>query len=90
MAGLCVMLVAGEASSDALGASLARALKAFGQDSLTDAGGKAHAWKQELRAQLFSMQQADGSWSNLRHSRWTEDMPELVTAYALLTLAETK
>ncbi len=70
--------------------SLARALKAFGQDSLTDAGGKAHAWKQELRAQLFSMQQADGSWSNLRHSRWMEDMPELVTAYALLTLAETK
>ncbi len=70
--------------------SLSRALAAYGQDELVDAGGKKHDWKSELRARLFGMQQRDGSWSNTMHSRWMEDMPELVTSYALLALVEAK
>ena len=64
----------------------AKALDALGEDSFTDAAGKAHDWRAELSAALLEKQRADGSWVNA-NKRWLEDDPNLVTAYALLALA---
>ncbi len=64
----------------------AKALDATGQDTITDAEGNVHHWRQELAAELVRRQQPDGSWIN-KDSRWMEGDPNLVTGYALLTLS---
>lgn len=50
------------------------------------ANGKKADWREELAVKLFDHQQADGSWINEGSSRWMEDDPALVTAYAMLAL----
>ncbi|MBX3420724.1 MAG: terpene cyclase/mutase family protein [Pirellulaceae bacterium] len=67
--------------------TMAKALAAVGQDVLTDDRGHQHDWKSQLRSKLYSLQAKDGSWVNPT-SRWMEGDPNLVTAYALLTLAQ--
>ncbi len=64
----------------------AKALDAVGEDSFTDASGKAHDWRAELSDALVAKQRADGSWVNA-NKRFLEDNPNLVTAYVLLALA---
>jgi len=44
----------------------------------------------ELGEQLIQMQQEDGSWVNQQNDRWMEGDRQLVTAYALLALAQCK
>jgi squalene-hopene/tetraprenyl-beta-curcumene cyclase len=66
--------------------TLARALNAYDQPTITDASGKAHDWRVELIAKLASRQQPDGSW--VGDKRWMEDNPVLVTSYAVLALQE--
>lgn len=70
--------------------TLARALKAYGDGAtqVQDGAGGTHDWRAELKAKLFELQLEDGSWSNLRSTRWMEANPSLATAYALLALAE--
>ena len=63
----------------------ARALDAWGQDVITDAGGHKHNWRAELCRKLSSLQLPDGSWVN-RQDRWYEGNPYLVTAYAILAM----
>ena len=63
-----------------------KALDALGEDSFTDAAGVAHDWRAELSDALLATQREDGSWVNA-NPRWLEDDPNLVTAYALLALA---
>ncbi len=65
--------------------TMARALDAWGQDTIIDADGQPHAWRAELIGQLLSMQRDDGSWTN-EADRWMEGDPNLVTAYALIAL----
>ncbi len=65
--------------------TMARALNAYGGEALVDAGGVSHDWRRELVAQLLKVQKADGSWVN-ENGRWMEQMPDLVTAYALLAI----
>ncbi|MBL8730185.1 MAG: terpene cyclase/mutase family protein [Planctomycetes bacterium] len=43
-------------------------------------------WRQALRAQLESQQQADGSWVNGKNPRWMEGLPLLCTCYAMVAL----
>lgn len=69
--------------------TLARALNAYGAEQLEDGAGRTHDWKQELREMLFSLQDEDGSWTNVRSTRWMEGNPVLTTSYALLALTET-
>ena len=63
----------------------AKALAAYGDETLTDAAGKPHAWRTEFITQVLGMQKSDGSWAN-ENGRWMESVPELSTAYTVLSL----
>ncbi len=63
-----------------------KALDAADLPTLTDAQGGEHDWRAELITELAGRQQPNGSWVN-SNSRWLEGDPNLVTAYALLTLS---
>lgn len=67
--------------------TFAKALGVAGVETLDDAEGEAHPWRQELVDKLEETQQKDGSWVNDRSGRWMEGDRNLVTAYALLALA---
>ena len=67
--------------------TFAKALSAYGQDTVTDDKGVAHDWRKDLTAKLISLQKPDGSWVNTA-DRWYEADPELVTAYAVLSLEQ--
>jgi len=66
--------------------TMAKALAAIGEDTLTDAKGIRHEWRRELTEKLVSLQYQDGYWVNSASSRWLEDNKVLVTCYALLAL----
>jgi squalene-hopene/tetraprenyl-beta-curcumene cyclase len=63
----------------------ARAMLAWGEDAILDASGAPHPWRPELCRKLLSLQRDDGSWVN-EQDRWYEGNPDLVTAYAVLSL----
>ena len=63
-----------------------KTLALFGEPTITDAHGTVHDWRRELVAKLQATQGEDGSWVNTQSGRWMESVPELVTAYALMTL----
>ncbi len=63
-----------------------RALAAFGSDTLATSEGDVD-WRANLIDALLERQNADGSWANAE-PRWMEADPNLVTAYAILTLQE--
>jgi squalene-hopene/tetraprenyl-beta-curcumene cyclase len=67
--------------------TFAKALDAAGAEILDDADGKPHDWRSELTDKLIEQQQQDGSWVNSDNDRWMEGDRQLVTAYALLSLA---
>lgn len=69
--------------------SLARTMKALGEDTLEDDRGFKHDWRAELIAQLGKLQAEDGSWVN-KNPKWQEDSPTLATAYALDALRHTR
>lgn len=66
--------------------TFAKALDAMRLDLIEDASGVKHYWRRELAAELLGRQRPDGSWIN-QNNRWMEGDPNLVTSYALLTLA---
>lgn len=70
--------------------TFAKSLNVAEIDILDDSDGKPHDWRSELGGQLIAMQQADGSWVNQENDRWMEGDRQLVTAYALLALANCK
>lgn len=63
----------------------ARAMHAWGEETVEDADGVPHHWRAELCEKLLSLQKPDGSWVN-EADRWFEGNPHLVTAYAVLAL----
>lgn len=63
----------------------AKALAAWGEETLTDDRGVAHRWREELIEKLAKDQRPDGSWVN-EADRWFEGNPHLVTAYAVLAM----
>ena len=67
--------------------TFAKALSAGEIRLLTDAEGNNHRWNRELTGVLVDAQQSDGSWVNQQNERWMEGNRNLVTAYALLSLA---
>ena len=67
--------------------TMAKALRVYGADSVRDASGKYHNWRNELIAKLVNLQDEDGSWIN-QEARWWEKNRDLVTSYVVLTLEE--
>ena len=67
-----------------------KTMSLLGQDSFTDANGKAHNWRAELASEIIARQQPDGSWKNGDSNRWMENDQNLATAYAIKALAMTK
>jgi squalene-hopene/tetraprenyl-beta-curcumene cyclase len=67
----------------------AKALRAWGQDVITDTRDVKHNWRHELIDVLHARQADDGSWVNAEASRWQEGNPALATCYSLLALQET-
>ncbi len=63
----------------------ARALSAWGEDTIVDGKNVPHNWRVDLIEKLISLQREDGSWVN-EADRWYEGNPHLVTAYAILAL----
>ncbi len=66
----------------------AKALRAWGQDVITDTDGVKHNWRHEIIGALAERVRPDGSWVN-QASRWMEASPTLVTCYAVIALQET-
>jgi squalene-hopene/tetraprenyl-beta-curcumene cyclase len=63
----------------------ARAMFAWGEETIVDSRNVPHRWRAELCEKLLSLQNSDGSWVN-EEDRWYESNPHLVTAYAVLAL----
>ncbi len=70
--------------------TFAKSLDVAKIDVLEDADGKPHVWREELVKTLADAQSVDGSWLNRANDRWMEGNSNLVTAYALLSLAYCK
>ncbi len=69
--------------------TFAKTMAVLGDTHFKDASGVAHNWRAELVAALGKRQGARGEWVN-KADRFLEGEPNLVTAYALLTLAYTR
>ena len=67
--------------------AMAKALAAYGESTITTADNVKHVWAVELSDKIISLQDADGSWHNKQSSRWSEDDPVMVTAFAIRTLS---
>ncbi len=67
--------------------TMAKALAAYGDKTITTSDGKQHDWAKELSDTIVSLQDADGSWHNKQSSRWMENDPVMVTAFAIRALS---
>ena len=68
--------------------TLARAMAARGEPTLTLPDGQVVDWRIELIDKLESIQNPDGSW--IGDKRWMENNPVLATAYTVLALEEAR
>ena len=69
--------------------TFAKTMDALGVDQFEDAKGVKHDWRRDLTAALAKRQQPEGGWKN-ENDRWMEGDPNLVTAYALMSLSYAK
>ncbi|HUO07024.1 MAG TPA: prenyltransferase/squalene oxidase repeat-containing protein [Phycisphaerae bacterium] len=65
--------------------TFAACLDAYGEDTLTDAKGTKHNWRDEFNTKMTALQKPDGSYINAA-SRFMESNPVLVTSYVVLSL----
>ena len=66
--------------------TLAAALHAYGEPTITDAKGQKRDWRVELVEKLAILQRPDGSW--VGDKSWMEDKPVLTTTYVVLALQQ--
>jgi squalene-hopene/tetraprenyl-beta-curcumene cyclase len=64
----------------------AKALQALGENTITDAKGVAHNWREELAAKLMSLQLPDGSWVNEKNPAEMQGNKTLVTSFSMLAI----
>jgi squalene-hopene/tetraprenyl-beta-curcumene cyclase len=69
--------------------TFAKALDAFGHDTIEDDKGEKHAWRKDLVDELASRQRDDGSWVN-QNQQFFEGDANLCTSFALLALSHAK
>ena len=67
---------------------LAKAMRAYGQDVITDSRGIAHNWRHELIDTLAPLQKEAGQWGPNEADRWMEGDAKLVTCYVLMALQD--
>lgn len=70
--------------------TVAKALTAYGEDTIATSDGKTHDWRYDLMKKFVSLQKTDlekgiGYWQN-ENNRWWENDPVLCTAYTLLAI----
>ena len=70
--------------------TFAKAMDAVGEDDFADAKGVKHDWRKELFEVLKAKQNPDGSWANDKSKAFLENLPELATAFAVLSLSYCK
>ncbi len=63
----------------------AKALQAFGRDTIIDAEGVRHNWREDLIVKLVSLQRQDGTWLN-EADRWYEGNPHYITGLSVLSM----
>jgi squalene-hopene/tetraprenyl-beta-curcumene cyclase len=63
-----------------------KAHSVLGQEKVKTADGKTHLWRIDLIKELLNRQKSKGEWYNEKSGRWWESVPELVTAYALISM----
>jgi len=66
--------------------TMAKALRAYDEPVIIDAGDVSHNWYEDLSSKLVNLQHPEGYWVNSISSRWWEDNKVLVTCYSLLAL----
>jgi squalene-hopene/tetraprenyl-beta-curcumene cyclase len=66
--------------------TFAKALDAYGQETIEDDKGQKHAWRRDLIDELASRQREDGSWVN-SNQQFFEGDANLCTSFALLALS---
>lgn len=66
--------------------TFAKAHAVLGEEEVVTPDGKKHLWRIDLIKELLKLQKGKGEWYNDKHGRWWESIPELVTAYALMSL----
>lgn len=66
--------------------TFSKAHSVLGEDIVTTPDGKTHNWRIDLIKELLKLQKSKGEWFNDKHGRWWESVPELVTAYSLLSM----
>ena len=69
--------------------TFAKAMDALGEDQFADAKGTKHDWRQELFDELKKKQKENGSWAN-SNGAFLENLPELATAFAVLSISYCK
>jgi squalene-hopene/tetraprenyl-beta-curcumene cyclase len=67
----------------------ATALRAYGEDTITDSKGVKHEWRKEFDDAMAAQQKPDGSFVNTA-DRWMEKNPVLATSYVLLALQDAR
>ena len=65
--------------------TMSKSLTAAKLDELKLKDGKQVSWREGLANKLFTLQQADGSWTNTS-GKWMESDPVLVSSYVLMAL----
>jgi squalene-hopene/tetraprenyl-beta-curcumene cyclase len=63
----------------------AKALQAFGENTIVDAKGVSHNWREDLANKLISLQNADGSWVNSNPAEM-QGNKTLVTAFSMMAI----
>jgi squalene-hopene/tetraprenyl-beta-curcumene cyclase len=63
----------------------AKALQAYGGDTITDTKGVAHNWREDLAKKLIAVQNADGSWVNSNPAEM-QDNKALVTSFSMMAI----
>jgi len=66
--------------------TFAKAHSVYGENTVVTPDGEKHNWRVDLIKKLMELQKEDGHWINDKHGRWWESVPELVTAYSLLSM----
>ena len=66
--------------------TLARALNAYNEPIIVDPQGNKHDWRLELINKLETLQKPNGSF--VGEKKWMEENPNLITAFAILSLQE--
>lgn len=65
--------------------TMTKALDVYGKDIIVDSKGYRHDWRTEIVEELLGLQDHSGKWENI-HGRYLESVPELASAYALITM----